>query len=71
MSKNRFHRPSTHREADQTPHSIFDENQAKSEVYVDDDEGESDPTVTVTQRTEESDAPMMLITNHHANNHSS
>ena len=42
-------RVQTHREVDSTPRSIFDEKQPeKSECYVDDDEDESTPTVTVT-----------------------
>jgi hypothetical protein len=45
--------------ADSTPRSIFDEQPDKSECYVDDDEDDSTPTVTVTQytqRTEEEES---------------
>lgn len=81
MGLNHFHRPSsracTQRDHKQesTPRSIFDEQLDKSECYVDDDEDDSTPTVTVTQhtqRTESSaDVPQVLMMTHHQNNHSS
>ena len=81
MGLTHFHRPSsracTQRDHQQesTPRSIFDEQPDKSECYVDDDEDDSTPTVTVTQhtqRTESSaDVPQVLMMTHHQNNHSS
>ena len=61
---------------DSTPRSIFDEKPDKSECYVDDDEDESTPTVTVTQHTqrtdeEEYELPQQLVMAHHQINHSS
>ena len=81
MGLNHFHRPSSRactqrdHQVESTPRSIFDEQPDKSECYVDDDEYDSTPTVTVTQhtqRTESSaDVPQVLMMTHHQNNHSS